>query len=184
MISPVQIMDVFSHFYTEFMSMKKSVHIICILFLFATEGVCQHNMLGKPQKYIRSFYNLADDFILKVDTIGQKNILLTYKTEKQYPFFTYELDLLKDVCVSYGIVSKDNNTLKTYLDLLNYMGELIEVDSTYNNFVYKIETSQKTSYFTIKQPFFNSQFLTRRSVFYILVTEQPNHIIEKTEEEE
>jgi len=164
--------------------MKRLLLIVCILLLIVNEGVSQHNMLGKSQKYIRSFYDLANDFTLKIDTIGQKTILLTYKTEKQYPFFTYELDLLKDLCVSYGIVSKDNSTLKSYLDLLNYIGELVDVDSTYNNFVYKIETNQKTSYFTIKQPYFNSQFLTRRSLFYILVTEQPRLIIEKTEEEE
>jgi len=105
--------------------------------------------------------------------------MLSYKTEKQYPFYTYEINIDDDICVSYGIVSKDNATLKTYLEFLNYVGELIEVDSTYNNFTYKIETSQKTSFFTIKQPYFNSQFLTRRSLFYILITEEPNTFSDK-----
>ncbi len=163
--------------------MKKSFLVIVTLLLGANICYTQHNMLGKSQKYIRSFYNLANEFTLKVDTIGQKTILLTYKTEKQYPFYTYEVDLLKDLCISYGVVSKDNSTLKSYLDILDYVGELVEVDSTYNNFVYKVETNQKTSFFTIKQPYFNSQFLTRRSVFYILVTEQLGLAVEEQENE-
>lgn len=142
----------------------------------------QHNMLGKTQKYIRSFYNLSMEYLLKVDTLASESILLSYKTENQYPFYTYEIDLGEDQCVSYGIVSKDNSTLKAYIDLLDYVGELIEVDSTYNNFTYKIETKQKTCFFTIKQPYFNSQFLTRRSLFYILVTEQQKPIHEKKKE--
>ncbi len=163
--------------------MKKIFLVIVTLILGASNSYTQHNMLGKSQKYIRSFYNLANEFTIKVDSIGQKTILLTYKTEKQYPFYTYEVDLLKDLCISYGVVSKDNNTLKSYLDILNYVGELVEVDSTYNNFVYKVETNQKTSFFTIKQPYFNSQFLTRRSVFYILVTEQLGLTVEEPEKE-
>jgi hypothetical protein len=163
--------------------MKKSFLVIVSLFLGASACFTQHNMLGKSQRYIRSFYNLANEYALKVDTIGQKTILLTYKTEKQYPFYTYEVDLFKDQCISYGVVSKDNSTLKSYLDVLNYLGELVEVDSTYNNFVYKVETEQKTSFFTIKQPYFNSQFLTRRSVFYILVTEQHGLTTEQPDNE-
>lgn len=62
--------------------------------------------------------------------------------------------------------------------LLNYFENIsltnyeFEVDSTYNNFTYKIENDQRVSIFTIKQPYYNSQFLTRRSLFYILVTEE------------
>lgn len=167
----------------NFEAMKKTIFLASIILICAAKLNSQHNMLGKSQKYIRSFYNLANEFTLKVDTIGQKTILLTYKTDKQYPFFTYELDLFKDLCISFGIVSKNSSTLKAYLDILNYMGELVEVDSTYNNFVYKVETEQKNIFFTIKQPYFNSQFLTRRSLFYILVTEQYKIKIEKPEEE-
>lgn len=164
--------------------MKKSLAFTFLIILSVNFAFSQHNMLGKSQKYIRSFYALSMEFFLKVDTIANQSILLSYKTDKQYPYYTYEIDLEDDICVSYGIVSKDNSTLKVYLDLLDYIGELIEVDSTYNNFTYKIETNQKTSFFTIKQPYYNSQFLTRRNLFYILVTEQrkPNH--EKKEEDD
>lgn len=136
-------------------------------------------MLGKSQKYIRSFYELSLEYALKIDTIGPNSLMLSYKSEKQYPFYTYEIDLEDDICTSYGIVSKDPVTLKSYLEFLNYVGELIEVDSTYNNFTYKIETTDKTSIFTIKQPYFNSQFLTRRSLFYILITEQRRTFTDK-----
>jgi len=159
--------------------MKKLIILSCSLLLYSNSVYTQHNMLGKSQKYIRSFYNLSLEYTLKVDTITPNSLMLSYKTEKQYPFYTYEISLEDDICISYGIVSKDNATLKTYLEFLNYVGELIEVDSTYNNFTYKIETNQKTSFFTIKQPYFNSQFLTRRSLFYILITEEQNSLFEK-----
>jgi hypothetical protein len=136
-------------------------------------------MLGKSQKYIRSFYDLSLEYTLKVDTIGSSALMLSYKSEKQYPFYTYEINLDDDICTSYGIVSKDPSTLKSYLEILNYVGELIEVDSTYNNFTYKIETNEKTSIFTIKQPYFNSQFLTRRSLFYILISEERRVLTDK-----
>ncbi|NJO92915.1 MAG: hypothetical protein HC831_31080, partial [Chloroflexia bacterium] len=86
--------------------MKKSFLVVITLLLGVSTSYTQHNLLGKSQKYIRSFYNLGNEFALKVDTIGQKAILLTYKTEKQYPFYTYEIDLHKDLCISYGVVSK------------------------------------------------------------------------------
>ncbi len=159
--------------------MKRLLIISYSLLLFTHSVNAQHNMLGKSQKYIRSFYNLSLEYALKVDTITTNSLMLSYKTDQQYPFYTYEINLEDDLCVSYGIVSKDNATLKTYLEFLNYVGELIEVDSTYNNFTYKIETNQKTIFFTIKQPYFNSQFLTRRSLFYILITEEPHTLMEK-----
>jgi hypothetical protein len=129
-------------------------------------------MLGKSQKYIRSYYELSNEFVLKVDTISKNALLLSFKPEKQYPFYTYEINVSEDICVSYGIVSKDASVLKTYLEMLDFIGEVVEMDSTYNNFTYKITTDQKAYFFSIKQPYFNSQFLTRRSLFYILVTEQ------------
>lgn len=152
--------------------MKKLILLPILILSIFNNGRSQHNMLGKSQKYISSFYSLSREFNQKIDTIGQNTILLTYKTQKQYPFYTYEIDLMQGNCVSYGIVAKDKTVLDTYFELLNYIGEIVKVDSTYNNFVYKIETSNKISYFTIKQPFINSQFLSRRSVFYILVSEK------------
>jgi hypothetical protein len=152
----------------------KTIFLFCYAHLFVGYmAYSQHNMLGKSQKFIRSFYELANEYGLSVDTLSKRSVLLSYKPEKQYPFYTYEINIPDDVCISFGIVSKDPNVLKTYLDILNYIGELVEIDSTYNNFTYRVTTDQKISFFSIKQPYFNSQFLTRRSLFYILVTEQP-----------
>jgi len=129
-------------------------------------------MLGKSKVYIESFYKLSNNYIVKTDTINKEALLITCKTKEQYPFYTYEINLKDKICVSYGIVSKNEEILNTYLELLSYLGELIEVDSTYNNFIYKIETKERLSVFSIKKPYFNSQFLSRRSLFYILITEQ------------
>jgi len=151
--------------------MRFKLVIVVILFtIYPAFG--QRNLIGKSQTYIKSFYNLSKTFELKIDTINKNSVLFTYKSEKQYPYFTYEIDLLNDQCISFGIVSKNHTTLRTYLDLLDYIGELVEVDSTYNNFTYQVKNDNKICYFTIKQPYFNSQFLTRRNLFYILVSEK------------
>lgn len=140
--------------------------------IIITPVFSQHNMLGKSKIYIESFYKLSNNFVLKTDTINKESLLITCRTTEQYPFYTYEIDIKENICISYGIVSKDKGILNTYLELLGYLGELVEVDSTYNNFTYKIETADRLSVFTIKKPYFNSQFLTQRNLFYILISEQ------------
>jgi len=142
------------------------------VFLSTSYMYSQRNLIGKSQTYIQSFYNLSGNYNLNIDTINENSILLTYKSEKQYPFYTYEIELQEDKCISFGIVSKNHNTLRTYIDLLDYIGEMVEADSTYNNFTYQVKKDGKICFFTIKQPYFNSQFLTRRNLFYILVTEK------------
>ncbi len=146
--------------------------LLIILFCNTLLGFSQRNLIGKSQKYIESFYKLSNQYHQIIDTININTILLTYKSDKQYPFYTYEIDLKKDKCISYGIVSKDHNILTTYLDLLDYIGELVEVDSTYNNFTYQVKNDNRICYFSIKQPYYNSQFLSRRDLFYILITEK------------
>ncbi len=149
------------------------LRFLLILLLFSASQVsAQRNLIGKSQKYIKSFYKLSGEYHGIIDTINQNTILLTYKSDKQYPFYTYEIDLQEDKCISYGIVSKDHNTLMCYLDLLDYIGELVEVDSTYNNFTYQVKNDNRICYFSIKQPYYNSQFLSRRGLFYILITEK------------
>jgi len=159
--------------------MRKAIFICYIQLVCSYAIYSQHNMLGKSQKYIRSFYELSNEYLLKVDTLSKRSILLSYKPQNQYPFYTYEINTMEDICVSYGIVSKDPNVLKTYLDVLEFIGDVVEMDSTYNNFTYKVATDQKVCFFSIKQPYFNSQFLSRRSLFYILITEQPANLTEK-----
>jgi hypothetical protein len=170
----VLLIEVFLQICPEFtFDMRKFVIIFCSHLVCISAIYSQHNLLGKSQKYIRSYYELSNEYILKVDSISKNAVLLSYKSENQYPFYTYEINLSDDVCVSYGIVSKDAIVLKTYLEMLDFIGDVVEMDSTYSNFTYKVTTDQKVCFFSIKQPYYNSQFLTRRSLFYILVTEQP-----------
>ena len=157
--------------------------VLISIFLSVNYIYGQRNLIGKSETYIQSFYNLSKNFNLSIDTINQTSVLLTYKSEKQYPFYTYEINLLDDKCVSFGIVSKDHSTLRTYIDLLDYIGEMVEVDSTYNNFTYQVKNDGRICFFTIKQPYINSQFLTRRNLFYILVTEKYWEKIIETDEE-
>ncbi len=144
-----------------------------ILMIFSVNFTfSQHNMLGKTKIYIESFYRLSNTYTLQTDTINKESVLITCKAKEHYPYYTYEINLKDKICVSYGIVSKNKNILDTYLELLSYLGELVTVDSTFSNFTYKIETKDKLSIFSIKKPYINSQFLSRRSLFYILVTEK------------
>ncbi len=152
--------------------MKRNALIPLLVIIFSYSSYSQHNMLGKSQGYICSFYMLSENSQLKIDTVNRNLILLTYKTQKKYPYFTYEIDLEEDRCTSYGIVSKNSKILGAYLEMLDYLGEVVDVDSTFKNFVYKVSTKEKTSFFSIQQPYINSPFLKMRDLFYILVTEE------------
>lgn len=152
--------------------------LLYIVFVFPLYLYAQHNMLGKSYHSIINTYNKDPEYILKVDTISDETILITTKTSNLYPYYTYEIDRNTKICISYGIVSKDKNTLETYIDVLDHLGELVEVDSSFTNMTYKIDTKNKISYYSIKQPFLNSSYISRRNIFYILITSEIKEIIE------
>jgi len=149
----------------------KNVLIIPFI-LYSTLLYSQHNMLGKTQTEILGFYNRDPEFSVDVDTISNTSILITCRTSQPYPFYTYELDRINDLCTSYGFVSKSREILDSYIDILDHMGQIVEQDSTASNFTYKIETSIKSIYYSIKQPFKYTQMISRRNLFYVIVTEQ------------
>ncbi len=143
-----------------------------LLITISQKTYSQHNMLGKTGTYVGSYYNINQKYSVKVDTISTESIMLTCRTQLEYPYYTYEIDLKSNICISYGIVSKERRTLDNYFEILDYLGELVKVDSTFSNFTYKIEKQEKDCYYTIKQLFKNSSFISRRNIFYIIVTEQ------------
>jgi hypothetical protein len=151
----------------------KTVLIITFLFWFIP-AKSQHNFLGESQDFIIKHFNKDPEYSVEIDTINKYTTLVTCKTFEQYPYYTYEIDLYKNVCISYAYVSKDREIFDTYVDILDHLGEIIEKDSSMQNFTYKINGKDKTSYYAIKQPFVNSTYYSRRSIFYIMITEELN----------
>jgi len=149
----------------------KYKQIIFFVLFFPISVAGQHNMLGKSQKEILSLYNTDPEYIVKVDTLNSQTILITCKTSALYPYYTYEVNRLNNRCVSFGFVSKDKQILDSYIDILEHVGERIESDSTFTNFTYKVSTASKIVYYSVKQPFINSEYISRRNIFYVLVTE-------------
>ncbi len=146
--------------------------LIFIFLLEVSTSSAQYNLLGHSQSYITSFFNLRSEYNVKADTINNNSIILICKTNHQYPYYTYEIERKRGVCNSFGIVSRDKKTLKNYVNMLNYLGEIITSDSLRNNFTYRVERKNKVSYFAIKQPFINSKFISRRGIFYIIISEE------------
>ncbi|MBR4265391.1 MAG: hypothetical protein IKQ46_04960 [Bacteroidales bacterium] len=147
--------------------------IIAILFAIScySDVSAQYNLLGNDYNHIFSKFNEDPEFYVKVDTVNKSTIVITCKTSAVYPYYTYEIDLENDECVSFGTVSKDRQVYETYVDMLSTVGTLIVTDKTKTNFTYCVTTNTNEKlYYTIKQPFINSDYLSRRSIFYVLVT--------------
>lgn len=141
--------------------------------LFLMKSInAQHNFLGKTQGNIQRFYRNKSDFSVRVDTLRNDRILLTARNTTDYPYYSYEIDAIEDKCVSYGFVSKNRDILKTYIEVLDFSGSLISADSSFVNFIYMIDLTDKKIYYSIKQPFANSNIISRRNLFYILVTQE------------
>jgi len=145
---------------------------ISILIIYNISVFAQHNFLGKSQEFITEHYNLDPEYNVKIDTINKTNSLITCNTFEQYPYYTYEIDLQYDICISYAFVSQDERILQTYIDILDHLGEIVEHDKDYNNFTYKVEQPYKNIYYSIKKPFINGKYYTRQKIFFVIITEE------------
>lgn len=154
-------------FYTKFL-----IFIVALPVVFVTKSYTQHNFLGKDQLFITNHYRLDPEFSIFIDTIKSNKILVTCKSSSTYPYYTYEIDMITDICISYGFVSKNRDVLNTYIENLDYLGKIIKTDSLLINFIYLVELPEKKIYYSVKQPFADSNIITRKDLFYILITEE------------
>ena len=146
---------------------------IVILFVFCSiSATGQHNFIGKTQTCIEDYYQNNANYYLKIDTLTQDNVLLTFKSLFQYPYYTYEIDLGTDNCISYGVVSKNTNVLDAYFDILSFAGNLIRKDTINHNKIYELKQGNILRFYDIKQPYLDDNNVNRRSLFYILVREK------------
>ena len=146
--------------------------LLFILTFVSISVFAQHNFLGKSQEFITNYYNIDPEYTIKIDTINKYNSLITCKTFNQYPYYTYEMDMRNNICISYGFVSKNEQVLNSYIDILTHLGQVVAKDSLANNYTYKIEQEYKTVFYSIKKPFLNSEHYSRRKIFFIIVSEE------------
>jgi hypothetical protein len=146
--------------------------LLLILLFLTTNLFGQHNLIGQTQDYILKKYQYDPEYTVKIDTINDDKIIITCRTFDIYPYYTYEIDMLTDRCISYGFISRNRDIFKSQIETLDYLGKLVESDSTSTNFVYEINLPDKKVFYTVRQPFAKSQIKTRRDLYYILVTEE------------
>lgn len=147
------------------------------LLLVLQISFAQHNFLGKKRIDIVGFYTLESDFAVKTRRVSDTKTVLTAKGETSYPYYTYELDALTDECISVGIVSKSNEALTHYEDMLSFWGKLIDNNSATNTKVYRISNNNGTYIYTISQPYkFSEEYVSRRNIFYILISKDTNQL--------
>jgi hypothetical protein len=154
--------------------MKTPLFLIFSFISFNLFG--QHNLIGKTQDFILTKYQYDPEYTVKIDTINDNKILITCRTFEIYPYYTYEIDKLTNKCISYGFISRNREIFKSQIEMLDYLGKLIETDSSATNFVYELTLPEKKIYYTVRQPFVKSQIKTRRDLYYILVTEDRKKI--------
>lgn len=153
------------------MDFMKTILLLITLSISYYGASAQHNLLGVDFNHIFGKYDEDPEFFIKIDTVNSKTIVMTCKTSAAYPYYTYEIDVENNECVSFGTVSKDRQVFDAYVDMLSTMGKLVDIDSAKNNFTYSVNTkNNETFFYSIKQPYINSDYISRRCIFYVLVT--------------
>lgn len=155
--------------------MLKTTFVLAGIFLSAYV-FSQHNLLGKSSEFIKGFYKYDPEYIVDIDTLNSQKILINCQTGNDYPYHTYEIDMLTDKCSSYGYVSNNKNVLKTYMEFLGFLGKVVKTDSIYSHTVYAVDLPKKTVYYSIKKPYPESNILPQKNIFYIVVTQEEKTI--------
>jgi len=147
----------------------KSIITILLLVLFAGSIHAQSNLLGRSYKHVTSKLNEDPEFsTLKVDSVQDGTVLLTCKGINQYPYYIFEF--YYDECVSYSIITNNRQVYGAYLDFLGAVGNLVSVDMENAVREYECRTMDgEILVYKIKQPFRNSELISKRSVVSIEV---------------
>lgn len=140
---------------------------VCSLNCFA-----QRNFLGQTRNFVFNKYHQDPEFIVKEDTVNQTTLIITCKTTAPYPYYTYEINLVEDVCVSCAMISKDRKIYQYMLNVLYDLGEIVQKDAKNSNIIFKMKSADnKTFFYHINQPYINSELISRRGIFYIMITQ-------------
>lgn len=150
--------------------MKTSLTAIIVLaFCFNTHA--QIDFIGKSRLAIVEHFSADPLYQIKIDSLSKGTLLITIKyNERQYPFYTYEVDTKKDRCSSFGLVSKNRDVLDAYLDILDKTGLIIQNDPEKKMIVYRVGIGNVCRYYSINRPYWNDKNKNKRELFYILVS--------------
>ncbi|MEA2041396.1 MAG: hypothetical protein U9N85_02435 [Bacteroidota bacterium] len=158
---------------------SKSQHIYLIISIsillntfFTNELQAQHILLGKSLSSIKSFYDKDPEYTIRIDTINSRKLLISCQSSNIYPSHTYEIDRLMDRCITYGFISRNEDVLNTYVEILDHSGSLINSNENFSQFTYMLDLPDKQIFYTIKRPYYNSSLKIKRKIFYIVITEE------------
>ncbi len=151
-------------------------YLLVFLTLLSFSLKSQHNFLGKNQSFIVDYFMLDPEYSVNIDTLKTNKVLITCKSPDVYPYHTYEINLIEDKCISYGFVSKNKDILKGFIEILDHIGSIVKSDESFTNFIYMVELPEKKVFYSIRQPFAESKIITRRDLFYVLITEEVKKI--------
>ena len=135
----------------------------------------QIDFVGCSRLSIIEHFSNNPSYQTKADSLTKGTILLTFKqNDRQYPFYTYEVDTKKDKCTSFGLVSKNREVLEAYLDVLDRAGLVVQKDSAMKTVVYRIGLGNESRYYSINRPYLKDKNRNKRELFYILISIAPN----------
>ncbi len=152
-------------------SYMRSILTIILILLISGSLSAQSNLLGRSFKHVSSKLNEDPEFsTLKVDSIQDGTVLLTCKGINQYPYYIFEFSTYLDECVSYSIITNNRQVYGAYLDFLSTVGNLVDMDMENAIREYEVRTMDgEILVYKVKQPFRNSELISKRSVVAIEV---------------
>lgn len=165
--------QLYSYHTPENMSfINKLMLMLFIVALLSPAANSQNILLGKSADYITSYYNNDPEYSIKIDTVNSERMLINCRSANLYPHHTFEINLLLDRCVSYGFVSKNQDILNTYIEIMEHAGKLVKANENFSEFTYMLDLPNKQIFYTFKRPFLDNALISKRNLYYMVITEE------------
>ncbi len=154
--------------------MKFGLSYILLLpvLLLSKDLKSQRIMLGKSVEDILVSYNDDPEYVVKIDTIDDENLLIKCHSANTYPIYIFQVNRLLNSCISHVFVSRNKDIFNTYVQILQHAGTLLSANEDFTEFTYMLDLSEKHIYYSIKRPFTNSAILDKRNLFYMTISEK------------
>jgi hypothetical protein len=153
-------------------SINKLLLVLLFISVLSFAVKSQNIMLGKSPEYITSYYNNDPEYSISIDTINAGKLLINCRSANLYPHHTFEIDRLLDKCISYGFVSKNQDVLNTYIEILEHAGSLVNANESFSEFTYMLDLPNKQIFYTFKRPFLGNALISKRNLYYMVITEE------------
>ncbi|MCR5455085.1 MAG: hypothetical protein K6F33_08880 [Bacteroidales bacterium] len=155
--------------------MKSVLLTTALIAILVFPACAQFDMLGKNLVQICTKIDNDPEYESVIDTVDSHTILVLCKGADKYPYYSYEIDRVRDECVCVGIVSRNREVFDAYVNVFSALGTIVEQDSAMVNFKYMIlktndfgnSNHNEKLYLSVMQPYINSTLLSQRSIFSI-----------------